>query len=135
MANPKKNPAMPASKTPAPENKQARAMKVIRGLAKEGGSPKIERLIHERVRLSIVSALAVTDRMTFSELKELLGTTDGNLSMHARKLEEAGYISVKKYFQGRMPKTEFRLSAKGREALEKYLAHMESLVQAMRREE
>ncbi len=96
------------------------------------GSPKLDRLIHERLRLGIVSALAVNASLTFNELKKLLATTDGNLSVHARKLEEAGYIACTKSFENRLPKTEYRLTAAGRRALERYLDHMEALVQAMR---
>ncbi|MFB3825490.1 MAG: winged helix-turn-helix domain-containing protein [Bryobacteraceae bacterium] len=95
-------------------------------------SPKLDRLIHERLRLGIVSALAVNASLTFNELKKLLATTDGNLSVHARKLEEAGYIACTKSFENRLPKTEYRLSAAGRRALERYLDHMEALVEAMR---
>jgi len=84
------------------------------------------------MRLGIVSALAVNRTLTFNDLKKLLGTTDGNLSVHARKLEEAGYIACTKYFDGRLPKTEYRLSAQGRAALERYLDHMEALIRAMR---
>jgi len=118
--------------------------------AREGKSPKVEgksqkaesrpqrspleldRLIHERLRLGIVSALAVNDSLTFNDLKRLLETTDGNLSVHARKLEEAQYILCTKSFEGRLPKTEYRLTAAGRRALERYLDHMEALIQAMR---
>src|SRR3989454_10445773 len=92
----------------------------------------LDRLIHEPVRLGIVSALAVNDTMTFNQLKDLLKTTDGNLSVHARKLEEGQYIACDKYFQGRVPKTEFRLTAAGRRALETYLDHMEALIRATR---
>ena len=92
----------------------------------------LDRLIHERVRLAIVSALAVRDRMTFNELKALLKTSDGNLSVHARKLEEAEYITCDKSFEGRVPKTEYRLTALGRRALERYLDHMEALIRATR---
>jgi DNA-binding HxlR family transcriptional regulator len=92
----------------------------------------LDRLIHERMRLGIVSALAVNDKLTFNDLKKLLKTTDGNLSVHARKLEEAGYIACAKYFDGRLPKTEYRLTAEGRRALERYLDHMEALIRAMR---
>lgn len=88
----------------------------------------LDRVIHERVRLAIVSALAVHDSLTFNELKALLETSDGNVSVHARKLEDAGYISCKKGFDGRIPRTEFRLTAAGRRALERYLAHMEALI-------
>jgi DNA-binding HxlR family transcriptional regulator len=92
----------------------------------------LDRLIHERLRLGIVSALAVTDRLTFNDLKRLLHTTDGNLSVHARKLEEADYIACTKGFDGRVPRTEYRLTAAGRRALEKYLAHMEAIIDAAR---
>lgn len=92
----------------------------------------LDRLIHERTRLAIISALAVNTSLTFNELKELLGASDGNLSVHARKLEDAGYIACTKSFAGRMPKTEFRLTAAGRRALEKYLNHMEALIQSTR---
>jgi DNA-binding HxlR family transcriptional regulator len=92
----------------------------------------LDRLIHEPMRLGIVSALAVNDTMTFNELKELLRTTDGNLSVHARKLEEGQYVACEKYFEGRVPKTEYRLTGAGRRALETYLDHMESLIRATR---
>jgi DNA-binding MarR family transcriptional regulator len=93
---------------------------------------ELDRLIHERVRLGIVSALAANESLTFSELKKLLETTDGNVSVHARKLEDAGYISCRKSFEGRVPRTEYRLTASGRKAFEKYLDHMEALIRAMR---
>ena len=96
------------------------------------GPLALDRLIHERLRLGIVSALAANDRLTFNELKRLLQTTDGNLSVHARKLEEANYVACTKSFEGRMPKTEYRLTEAGRRALEKYLNHMEALIHAMR---
>jgi DNA-binding MarR family transcriptional regulator len=92
----------------------------------------LDRLIHERVRLGIVSALAVNRSLTFNELKAMLKTTDGNLSVHARRLEEADYIVCTKSFDGRLPKTEFRLTAAGRKALERYLNHMEALIRATR---
>lgn len=92
----------------------------------------LDRLIHERVRLGIVSALAVNRSLTFNELKAMLKTTDGNLSVHARKLEEADYILCAKSFDGRLPKTEYRLTAAGRRALERYLNHMEALIRATR---
>ncbi len=97
-----------------------------------GGAQKLDRLIHERLRLGILSALSVNDSLKFNELKKLLDTTDGNLSVHARKLEEAGYLACSKSFEGRMPKTEYKLTAAGRRALERYLDHMEALIQAMR---
>ena len=92
----------------------------------------LDRLIHERLRLGIISALAVNERLSFNDLKRLLDTTDGNLSVHARKLEEAQYISCDKSFDGRVPRTEYRLTAAGRRALEKYLAHMEAIIKAVR---
>ena len=92
----------------------------------------LDRLIHERMRLGIVSALAVNDHLSFNDLKKLLKTTDGNLSVHARKLEEAGYIACEKYFEGRLPKTDYRLTPPGRRALERYLDHMEAIIHATR---
>ena len=94
--------------------------------------PDLDRLIHERIRLGIISALAANSSLSFNDLKRLLKTTDGNLSVHARKLEDAGYIDCTKTFEGRMPKTEYALTAAGRKALEKYLNHMEALIHAMR---
>jgi DNA-binding MarR family transcriptional regulator len=92
----------------------------------------LDRLIHQRTRLSIVSALAVADSLTFNDLKAVLRTTDGNLSVHARKLEDAGYLRCTKSFEGRTPRTEYRLTAEGRRALESYLGHMEALIDATR---
>jgi DNA-binding transcriptional ArsR family regulator len=88
----------------------------------------LDRLIHERLRLAIVSALAVHDALTFTDLRTLLDTSDGNLSVHARKLEDAGYVICTKSFDGRVPRTEYRLTAEGRVALERYLSHMEALI-------
>lgn len=88
----------------------------------------LDRVIHERLRLAIVSALAVHDSLTFNELKAMLETSDGNVSVHARKLEDAGYVACKKGFDGRVPRTEYKLTAAGRRALEQYLAHMEALI-------
>lgn len=104
-------------------------------LRSERGSSRaaeLDRLIHERVRLGIVSALAVNAALSFNELKALLGTTDGNLSVHARKLEDAQYITCTKSFEGRIPRTQYRLTAAGRRALERYLDHMEALIRATR---
>jgi DNA-binding MarR family transcriptional regulator len=98
----------------------------------EPNFPDFDRLIHEKTRLAIVSALAVNPSLTFNEMKAILKTTDGNVSVHARKLEEAGYLNCKKSFEGRMPKTEYSLTASGKRALEKYLGHMEALIQATR---
>jgi DNA-binding HxlR family transcriptional regulator len=106
-------------------------------LGVDGGSAtpgplELDRLIHERMRLAIVSSLAVGDSLSFNELKRLLDTTDGNLSVHARKLEDAGYIACTKSFEGRVPRTEYRLTATGRRALERYLSHMEALIRRTR---
>lgn len=107
----------------------------LRGI--QGGAPHsahhIDRVIHERLRLGIISALAVKDSLTFNELKHTVKTTDGNLSVHARKLEEAGYVSCSKTFEGRTPKTEYSLTPFGRRALEQYLNHMEALLGKMRK--
>lgn len=93
---------------------------------------ELDRLIHERMRLGIVSALAVNPSLSFSELKALMRTTDGNLSVHARKLEEAGYVTCTKSFEGRVPKTDYALTAAGKKALERYLDHMEAIIRATR---
>jgi DNA-binding MarR family transcriptional regulator len=104
----------------------------VKGRDTESGPLDLDRLIHERLRLGIVSALAVNDSLSFNDLKKLMKTTDGNLSVHARKLEEANYVACTKSFEGRMPRTEYRLTAAGRRALERYLDHMEALIQATR---
>jgi DNA-binding HxlR family transcriptional regulator len=104
----------------------------VRGASTQPVPASLDRLIHERIRLGIVSALAVNRALTFNELKALLKTTDGNLSVHARKLEEADYIVCTKSFDGRLPKTEYRLAPAGRRALERYLDHMEALIRATR---
>jgi DNA-binding MarR family transcriptional regulator len=109
-----------------------RALRGLPGGRHDDSPLALDRLIHERLRLGIVSALAVNDALTFVELKGLLQTTDGNLSVHARKLEEAGYISCTKEFEGRTPRTEYRLTRAGRHALERYLDHMEALIKATR---
>lgn len=98
----------------------------------KSAAPNLDRVIHERLRLGIISALAANESLTFRDLKSLMNTTDGNLSVHARKLEEAGYISCSKYFEGRLPRTEYKLTAAGRNALQNYLNHMESLIKQMR---
>ena len=108
------------------------ALESARNPSREAVPSDLDRLIHERIRLGIVSALAVNRTLTFNELKALLKTTDGNLSVHARKLEEADYIVCMKSFDGRLPKTEYRLTAAGRRALERYLNHMEALIRATR---
>ena len=101
--------------------------------AQEPASLELDRIIHERLRLGILSALAVNTSLTFNDLKKLLNTSDGNLSVHARKLEEAQYISCEKTFEGRMPKTEYRMTAAGRRALERYLDEMEALIRTTRK--
>lgn len=113
---------------------QRRRLEGVAGYLSDPAAGKFDRLVYERVRLGIMSALAVNAKMTFNELKELLRASDGNLSAHARKLEDAGYIDCKKSFKGRFPLTEYRLTADGRQALERYLNHMERLIQATRAE-
>lgn len=103
-----------------------------RAQAPQTEAARLDRLVHERIRLGILSGLAVNSTLCFSELKTLLETSDGNLSVHARKLEDAGYIDCSKGFDGRFPRTEYRLTAKGRRALERYLNHMEALIRATR---
>jgi DNA-binding HxlR family transcriptional regulator len=101
--------------------------------ARSRGNPvDLDRLIHERVRLGIISALAVNESLSFNELKALLGTSDGNLAVHARKLEDAGYLLCEKAFEGRVPRTDYRVTAAGRRALQKYLDHMEALIRNVR---
>lgn len=100
--------------------------------AAETVSNELEKVIHERLRLGIISALAANEKMSFSDLKTLLNTTDGNISVHARKLEDAGYIECLKSFNGRVPLTEYKITTAGREALTKYLNHMEALINAMK---
>jgi DNA-binding MarR family transcriptional regulator len=102
----------------------------LRGGAHAAGA--LDRLIHERARLGIVSALAVNEVLSFNELKEAVGVTDGNLSVHARRLEDAGYVACSKGFDGRVPRTEYRITAEGRRALQRYLDHMEALIRATR---
>jgi DNA-binding HxlR family transcriptional regulator len=114
--------AVPKVDTPKPELQRSAAI------------PDLDRLIHPRIRLGIISALAAADSaLTFNELKNLLETTDGNLSVHARKLEEARYIACTKSFEGRVPRTEYTLTAAGRKAFDKYLDHMEAILQAAKR--
>ena len=117
-----------APRPPAP----ARDLRPVRQPAADPAPQTLDRLIHERMRLGIVSALAVNESLTFNELKRLTETTDGNLSVHARKLEEADYVKCTKSFAGRIPRTEYRLTATGRRALERYLDHMEALIRATR---
>jgi DNA-binding MarR family transcriptional regulator len=122
-----------AAATPAAEKAPAAGpLKPVRGRAAADGPLALDRLIHERLRLGILSALAVNESLTFNDLKKLMQTTDGNLSVHARKLEEAGYIVCTKSFEGRVPKTEYTITPVGRRALERYLDHMEALIRATR---
>jgi len=107
-------------------------LQTVRNPAREAAPSDLDRLIHEHIRLGIVSALAVNRSLTFNELKALLKTTDGNLSVHARRLEEANYLVCEKSFDGRTPKTQYRLTPAGRKALERYLNHMEALIRATR---
>lgn len=116
---------------PAEDDRPARLFSEPGG-AGDAGPADFDRLIHERIRLGIVSALAVNESLTFNDLKGMLGTSDGNLSVHARRLEEASYVECLKSFNGRVPRTEYRLTPRGRRALEEYLDHMESLIQAVR---
>lgn len=126
-----------AAKAEAEPEAEAEALRLsrlraVRSYVADGDSKDFDRLIYERVRLGIMSALSVNESMTFNELKELLKTTDGNLSAHGRKLEDAGYISCRKTFSARVPKTEYSLTAKGRRVFERYLEHMEALIGAAR---
>lgn len=111
---------------------QRSSVRQLQGLKAAERIPELDSLIHERMRLGIVSALAAAESLTFNELKDLLKTTDGNVSVHARKLEEADYVHCTKSFDGRIPRTEYRLTALGRQALQRYLDHMEALVRAAR---
>ena len=113
------------------QGSSAASLRDVPGKAKSA-APNLDRLIHERLRLGIISALAANESLTFSDLKSLMNTTDGNLSVHARKLEEAGYIACSKSFEGRLPRTEYKLTAAGRRALESYLSHMETFIKQMR---
>ena len=100
--------------------------------AAENVSNDLDKVIHERMRLGIISALAANEKLSFAELKKLLDTTDGNISVHARKLEDAGYVTLEKSFKGRMPLTEYKITKDGRTALMRYLDHMEALIKAMK---
>jgi DNA-binding MarR family transcriptional regulator len=117
----------PATKTQKPVVETA----PLRGVS-GGAAQGLDRLIHERLRLGIVSALAVNASLTFTDLRTMLETTDGNLSVHARKLEDAGYVLCTKSFEGRSPRTEYKLTPAGKKALARYLDHMEALIHAMR---
>ena len=115
-----------------PRDGEARSLLGVDGGVLPVGPLELDRLIHERMRLAMVSSLAVNETLSFNELKRLLETTDGNLSVHARKLEEAGYVTCTKSFEGRVPRTEYRLTVTGRQALERYLSHMEALIRRTR---
>jgi DNA-binding MarR family transcriptional regulator len=130
-----KSRANPAADRPVPGHSQSVGRdddEQTKSAIKKGRALPIDRLVHERLRLGILSALAVNDLLSFNDLKQLLKTTDGNLSVHARKLEQADYIICKKSFEGRVPRTEYRLAPSGRRALEKYLGHMEALIKAVK---
>lgn len=127
MAEPRR---VPSEEPEEPEGEPVPLSKIA-GAAPSGG-PDLDRLIHERVRLGIVSALAVNETLSFNDLKALLQVTDGNLSAHARRLEDAGYLECTKGYEGRVPRTDYRLTAEGRAALQDYLAHMEGLIRAVR---
>ncbi len=114
------------------KNKEDRSQGLRIERAAEKVSGELDKVIHERMRLGIISALAANTKLSFTDLKNLLNTTDGNISVHARKLEEAGYITCEKSFKGRMPLTEYAISKDGRKALERYLDHMEALIKAMK---
>ena len=130
MAKPQQGRSAPA--TSQSEKEPVGPLRTVRGRAAADGPLALDRLIHERLRLGILSALAVNEALTFNDLKKLMQTTDGNLSVHARKLEEAGYIGCTKSFEGRVPKTEYTITPVGRRALERYLDHMEALIKATR---
>jgi DNA-binding HxlR family transcriptional regulator len=122
----------PALRHEGPDPTSRPALGSVPGQRSETGPLELDRLIHERVRLGIVSALSVNGTLPFTELRDLLGTTDGNLSAHARKLEDAGYVVCRKSFEGRTPKTEFALTERGRSALAAYLEHMEAIIHTTR---
>jgi DNA-binding MarR family transcriptional regulator len=124
--------AKPQGKRREQEKPAPAGLQSVRGRAVAEGPLALDRLIHERLRLGILSALAVNESLSFNDLKKLMQTTDGNLSVHARKLEEAEYITCTKSFEGRVPKTEYVITAVGRRALERYLDHMEALIRATR---
>jgi len=112
------------------QTERPQALRIER--AAETVSGELDKVIHERMRLGIISALAANDKLSFTDLKNLLNTTDGNISVHARKLEEAGYLTCEKSFKGRMPLTEYAITGEGKKALERYLNHMEALIKAMK---
>lgn len=129
MAKPQRGRRVVAEEQP---KEVAAPLRTVRGKAAAEGPLALDRLIHERLRLGILSALAVNESLSFNDLKKLMATTDGNLSVHARKLEEASYITCTKSFEGRMPKTEYTITPVGRRALERYLDHMEALIKSTR---
>jgi DNA-binding MarR family transcriptional regulator len=114
----------------APEKEIASPLRTVRGKAAAEGPLALDRLIHERLRLGMLSALAVNESLSFNDIKKLMQTTDGNLSVHARKLEEAEYVTCTKSFEGRVPRTEYAITPLGRRALERYLDHMEALIKS-----
>ena len=120
------------SRVQSPKSRVENDERKLQLLDGRGKAERLDRIIHERTRLAIVSALAVNDSLAFRELKDLLRATDGNLSVHARKLEQAGYVSCTKAFDGRIPKTTYRLTSAGRRALDRYLSHMEALIRSAR---
>ena len=124
---------MAASNRSTSPRTAAKTLKPVAAAAKKQAPADLDRLIHERVRLALVSALAANSKMNFNDLKALLKISDGNLSAHARKLEEAGYISCIKGYEGRIPRTEYKLLPKGRDALKNYIGHMEALIMAMKK--
>ncbi len=119
-----------AKENQSEETEKTQTLKIAK--AAETVSTELDKIIHERMRLGIISALAANKSLSFTDLKNLLNTTDGNISVHARKLEDAGYLSCEKSFNGRVPLTEYRITSEGKQALEKYLNHMEALISAMR---
>jgi DNA-binding MarR family transcriptional regulator len=124
--------ALPNERRGKGPGKETPALRAEKGRAGSAAPPALDRLIHERIRLAIISALAVNESLSFNDLKRLVKATDGNLSVHARRLEEAQYLTCSKSFEGRLPRTEYRITASGRRALERYLDHMEALIKAMR---
>ena len=129
-----RNSALPNDRSRGGQDKAPRGLRPVKGKGDSGDDSPLglDRLIHERLRLGIVSALAVNDSLSFNDLKRLMKTTDGNLSVHARKLEEANYVTCNKSFEGRVPRTSYKLTPQGRKALERYLDHMEALIRATR---
>ncbi len=129
----KGNLALAGGEDGAEETKQNLKQTEIANKAAETVSNELDKLIHERMRLGIISTLAANKTLSFTDLKNLLQTTDGNVSVHARKLEEAGYITCEKSFNGRVPLTEYKITTEGKSALERYLNHMEALIKAMKK--